>query len=110
MVGLVKSRMEGVLGPVCGKVRLRRPSEGFLRVEPLMRMAPANLAELGEMSWLRALRAVEERFGGEVCVILSAAAWVLMSVCHGSLMIHRITDEKARSQRAIFALCPSSYS
>lgn len=47
--------------------------------------------------------------GGEVCVVL-AAAWVLMSICHGSLIIHRITDEKALSQRAIFALCPSSYS
>lgn len=33
--------------------------------------------------------------GGEVCVIISEAGWSLMSVCHGSLIIHRITGEKA---------------
>lgn len=48
--------------------------------------------------------------GGEVCVILSEAGCFLMSICHGSLIIHRITDEKAQSQGAIFALCPNSYS
>lgn len=32
--------------------------------------------------------------GGEVCVIISEAGWFLMSMCHGSLIIHRITDEK----------------
>lgn len=42
MAGLLKRRMGGVLGPVCGKVRLNSPSEGTPG-GPLMLMALANI-------------------------------------------------------------------
>lgn len=103
MVGLLKRRMGGVLAPVCGKVRLNRPSEGTSS-------GGVSYAD-GFCQPLRAWKNVMAvGHGGEVCVILSEAGCFLMSICHGSLIIHRITDEKAQSQGAIFALCPNSYS
>lgn len=92
-----------MLGLVCGKVRLSRPSDGI----PSSGASHADGSCQPRRAWKNVMDAGR---GGEVCVILSEVAWVLMSICHGSLIIHRIADEKARSQRAIFALCPSSYS
>lgn len=49
-----------ILGLVCGRIRLSRPSEGISSPGPLMLMVPAILREPGEMLWLWV---AEQRFG-----------------------------------------------
>ena len=95
MIGVLERRVGGVLGRVCGKVRLSRLSEGLLLGGPLTLMAPAprawkNVMALGH--------------GGQVCAIISKARWLLLSTCHGSMIIPQITkkpDLKGRSLQCV---------
>lgn len=88
--------MGDVFGPACRKMRLSRLSEGTPSDGPLILMAPAALQKLGK-------NVAALGHGEEVCAIMSEAGSFLMSACCGSLIIHRIPDEKGQLQGTVAA-------
>lgn len=95
MIGVLERRVGGVLGRVCGKVRLSRLSEELLLGGPLMLMA------LAPRAWKNVMALGH---GEQVCAIISKARWLLLSTCQGSMIIPQITkkpDLKGQSLQCV---------